>query len=276
MVSSLVMTQRMPNDLEYLPSLSLPDAGEIFTAWKARSAAAKARLSHGAELRYGSHPREVMDFYPALNPRGCLVFIHGGYWLGFSKDETCFVAEGFVPQGFSVALFNYPLCPEVKIADIRTSCASALRHLAGKVLSAQERRAVIASGHSAGGHLVAALLADATTAPMLKGVVSLSGVFDVGPLMQTSLNTGLRLDEAQAKALNLIADTPKGPCQLVLAVGELESAEFHRQSTDLATSWRNLSPRLVDVPGTHHFTIVDELAKEGGALNRLAVAMAQS
>ncbi|MEO9167981.1 MAG: alpha/beta hydrolase [Aestuariivirga sp.] len=264
---------------EYLPSLNVADTPEIFASWKARSLATQKRLKHVSDIPYGPHPREVMDFYPAENARGCVVFIHGGYWLSFSKFETSFVAEGFVEQGLSVALLNYPLCPEVKIGDIRTSCAKAFVQLYSKVLSAAERKAVIVTGHSAGAYLAAAYLAEDWAARGLpenpiKGVVSLSGVFDVTPLMQTSLNSGLRIDETQAKALNLIAIAPRYKAKLALAVGEKESSEFHRQSSDLAKSWAILKPQMLDVAKSNHFTMVANLATKGEVLNGLAVEMA--
>ena len=273
------MTQDL--DVEYLPSLSIPDAGKIFESWKTRAAATRAELPFKANVRYGSHPREVMDFYPAENARGCVVFIHGGYWLEFSKVETSWVAKGFVGQGISVALINYPLCPEVTIGQIRTSCAKAFAHLYKNVFSVAERRAVVVSGHSAGGYLAASHLVEdwgphGLPVDPIVGIVALSGVFDVAPLIKTSLNTSLRLDDALAKALNLIAMQPRGVAKLLLAVGEQESAEFHRQSTDLSNSWAGLAPQLINVAGTNHFTILDELAAPSGALNRLAVAMAHS
>ncbi|MDE2384548.1 MAG: alpha/beta hydrolase [Alphaproteobacteria bacterium] len=269
-----------PLDREYLPSLSIPDAGAIFESWKARAAATRAKLPFKADIAYGPHSREVLDFYPAENARGCVVFIHGGYWVGFSKVETAWVAKGFVGQGLSVALINYPLCPEVTIASIRQSCARAFVHLWNKVLGEAERGAVVVTGHSAGGHLAAAHLvedwaAHGLPANPLAGVISLSGVFDVTPLLQTSLQADLQLTAAQAAEVNLLEQRPKCSAPLVLAVGEKESAEFHRQSSDLAARWAGLAPQVLDVAGTNHFTIVDELAAPGGVLNRLAVGMAR-
>jgi arylformamidase len=209
-----------------------------------------------------------------------LVFIHGGYWVGFSKIETSWVAKGFVGQGLSVALVNYPLCPEVTIAGIRKSCAQAFVHLWKHVLSEAECKAVVVSGHSAGGHLAAAHLVEDWAAHGLPenpvaGVVSLSGVFDVTPLLQTSLKAELELTASQAAAVNLLEQQPRCKAPLVLAVGQKESAAFHHQSSELASRWAGLSPQVADVAGANHFTIVDELAAPGGVLNRLAVGMAR-
>ena len=268
------------SEQQYFPSLSIPNTKGIFDDWHVRAKATQAKLNFRADLRYGPHRREVMDFYPAVNARGCLVFIHGGYWVSFSKFETSWVAEGFAGQGLSVALINYPLCPEVGIGDIRSSCLRAFAHLYKNVLSAEERKAIVVTGHSAGGYLAAAHLAETWTAHGLPqdpiaGVISLSGVFDVAPLMNTSLNLELGLTSESAAHLNLVTAAPRCTAKLALAVGQQESAEFHRQSTVLAQSWHGLNPQVVDLPGANHFTVVDDLANPDGQLNRLAVTMAR-
>ena len=267
------------HDQQYLPSLTLPDTGSIVETWKSRAAATRANLPFVGDIPYGPHPREVMDFFPAENAHGCVIYIHGGYWRAFSKYETSWVADGFVAQGLSVALINYPLCPEVTIAEIRTSCIEAFVHLYQNNLSAAEREALVVTGHSAGGYLAAAHITQNWAAHSLPqnpiaGVISLSGVFDVEPLKETSLNVDLRLDAPQAQALNLNTMRMRANARLVLAVGQNESDEFHRQSSSLVESWASLSPQLVEVPAANHYTILDDLASPTGQLNRLAVAMA--
>ena len=268
------------HDKQYLPSLTLPNTGLIVESWKNRAAATRSKLKRVGDIPYGRHPREVMDFYPADNAHGCVVYIHGGYWHSFSKYETTWVADGFVGQGLSVALINYPLCPEVTIGDIRKSCINAFAHLFQNMLGPAERSAVLVTGHSAGGYLAAAHLTEDWAAHNLPqnpiaGVVALSGIFDVEPLRNTILNDRLRLDAEQAKALNLNSVQLRTKAQLILAVGEAESAEFHRQAANLAGSWASLLPHLIDLPAANHYTIVDDLASPSGQLNRLAVDMAR-
>ena len=269
----------MDLERQYLPSLSVANSKDIFALWIARANATQEKLKYVPDIPYGPHPREVMDFYPADKAKGCVIFIHGGYWSSFSKFETSWVADNFLTQGFSVALLNYPLCPDVKIADICGSCTKAFVQLHTKVLNVAERQAIVVTGHSAGGYLAANYLTVdwaslGLPSDPIKGVVALSGVFDVAPLMQTSLNTKLKLDQAQAKALNLITSTPRSTAALVLAVGERESSEFHRQSADLAKSWAILRPQVLELPQANHFTIVDDLSGGKGQLNRLAIELA--
>ena len=139
-------------------------------------------------------------------------------------------------------------------------------------------RTIIVTGHSAGGHLALAhMAADWRTFGLppqpLAGVMSLSGVFDVTPLIQTSLNTDLRLTPETAAALNLNHAKPLCTCPLILAVGGDESFEFHRQSKTQAEAWSKSQPKLLDVLGLNHFTIVDSLADANGALNAEVMAL---
>jgi arylformamidase len=108
----------------------------------------------------------------------------------------------------------------------------------------------------------------------IAGVVSLSGVFDVAPLIHTSMNKELRLTEETAAPLNLMRAAPQCAAPLLLAVGGDEPEEFHRQSGDLAKAWATLRPNVLSLPGVNHYTIVDLLAEPGSILNREAIAIA--
>ena len=66
---------------QYYPSLSIAGVDRIFESWNARASATWTKLKFTSDIQYGPHRREMMDFYPAENARGCVVFIHGGYWL---------------------------------------------------------------------------------------------------------------------------------------------------------------------------------------------------
>lgn len=266
------------HERQYNPRLTVTDAAEILPAWRKRASATRERLPPMGDIKYGPHPRENFDLFRAVNAKGTVVYIHGGYWRMLSKLETSWVAESFVEQGHSVALINYPLCPDVSLAHIRGSVLRAFAHLYAAVLNDAERNNVIVTGHSAGGHLAALHLATDWRAlglpeNPLGGVISLSGVFDVAPLIPTSMNADLRLSLDMVGPLNLIADHPRSRAKLVLAVGALESEEFHRQSSDLASAWSDLSPLLVDVADCNHYTIVDSLADPQGQLFKLACTM---
>jgi arylformamidase len=262
----------MDYEHEYNPRKTVANAPELIAGWTRRSEALHARLSPIADVAYGEHPREVLDLYRTAGARGTVVYVHGGYWRMLSKFETTWVAEAFLGQGLSVALINYPLCPEVTVDDIRSSVQRAFAKLWRDVLTPNEKRRVVVVGHSAGGHLAALHLATdwqrfGLPVRPLAGVLAVSGVFDVTPLIHTSMNADIRLTPESAGPLNLMTSPVRCEAPLLLAVGALEPEEFHRQSRDLAAAWPASKPEVHVIPGANHFTAIDGLAVAGDKLN---------
>lgn len=262
---------------QYNPRLTVPETAALLAAWPVRSAeTCRRRPATVADHPYGPHPRERIDLHRAPQARGLLVHVHGGYWRSFSKADNAFVVDGFLDEGISVALVNYPLCPEVTVAAIAACVRRAFARLWLEVLDEAERAAVAVSGHSAGGYLAADLLATDWTglglpADPIRFALPVSGLFDLAPLIPTSMNATIGLTADTAAAWSLTAILPRARAGLVLAVGEREPAEFHRQAIELAAAWSRLTPRVVVVPRANHFTVLDSLAVPGGLLNRLAL-----
>lgn len=263
---------------EYNPRLLVPDAAAIYEAWPVRAAETRRRHPPLADIRYGAHPRETLDLFRVSDARGTVLFIHGGYWRAFSKNVFSWVADGFLGQGLSVALLNYPLCPDVALVRIVKATRTAFAHLHRDVLTPAERARIVVTGHSAGGYLSALHLATAweehgLPADPIAGVVPISGVFSLAPLIDTSMNEAIRLDLDQAGALSLYGKPWRSRAALALVTGGEESAEFHRQSEDLASGWSELGPQLLDLPGRNHFDVIDGLGEPRSQLSRVIVGM---
>jgi arylformamidase len=141
------------------------------------------------------------------------------------------------------------------------------------------RRPVVV-GHSAGGHLAAAMMATdwsrtaEVPADLVRCAYAISGVFELEPLIRTSLNEALGLTPSTARAASPLLWTPPPPDRVfVAAVGGAESQEFLRQSLEIAGRWSaaGVKAECVVVPGANHFTILDELARaESAMLARIA------
>jgi arylformamidase len=248
------------------------------------SAETRAKLAPRLDLRYGSGPKETLDlFAPSGRSRGTFVFIHGGYWRAFDKSDFSFVATPFVEQGLTVAVLNYDLCPGVSIATIVEESRRAVAWIAreGAAHGTNPSRIVV-GGHSAGGHLTAMLFA--TDWPALgcaespiAGGVSLSGLHDLAPLVQSSYNVDLKLDDAEAARQSPVFLTPRTRTPLVLAVGADETSEFVRQTQLLWEAWPQnraagaTGPMLV--PARHHFNVVVDYADATSALTRATLAL---
>jgi arylformamidase len=91
---------------------------------------------------------------------------------------------------------------------------------------------------------------------------TISGLFDLVPLVQTSLNQALRLDEAAARETSPLFWPPPACGSLDAVVGGEESAEYLRQSESLAEAWGNagIATRFAAIPGANHFTVIAPLA----------------
>ncbi|WP_316978594.1 alpha/beta hydrolase [Shumkonia mesophila] len=264
---------------------AIPEHPAIFAAWKARSEAFRKRTGGIFDVAYGPSAAETLDLFPA-GVRGAPVhlFIHGGYWQALDKADSSFIAEAFVEAGVTVAVVNYALCPAATIEAIVEQMRRALlwlwRHAAEHGGDAQR---IQVSGHSAGGHLVGMLMAtdwpglDAK-APrrLIKSGVAISGLFDLGPLVQTTINDKVGMDAATAGRLSPLFLDPAAPeSPLLLAVGGLESEGFHGQSDTMAAAWRakGVAVERLTLPGRHHLSAVEALADPATDLFRRALAL---
>src|SRR5262249_26613835 len=65
-------------------------------------------------VKYGDHPRQVLDFWKAdtKQPAPLAIFIHGGGWNGGDKSRpTTLNIKSLLENGISVAAINYRLVP---------------------------------------------------------------------------------------------------------------------------------------------------------------------
>lgn len=253
---------------EYNNRALVPDHPAIFRRWDAASKAFRAHADATLDLAYGPADRHRLDLFHAPDPRGTLVFIHGGYWRSLDKSDFSFVAAPFVAAGLSIAAISYRLCPAVSIADIVADCRDALDWLLanGPAHGMPVKRLALA-GHSAGGHLVSMLFATdwekrGTDPAFLAGGAALSGVFDLEPLLRCSMNLDLRLASAtEARAVSPACLRPRLAAPLYLAVGAEESAAFRGQTKRLRAAWPENCPTADEIPGCNHFTIVDHFVR---------------
>ncbi len=235
--------------------------------WAAQAQAFRDRARGELDLSYGAHPRAALDlFRPERAPRGLVVFVHGGYWLKFDKSFWSHLATGPLAQGWAVALPSYTLAPEVTIDQITAQISKAITH-AARLVAGPIRLA----GHSAGGHLVTRMIcADSPLAPAsrerIAGVVSISGLHDLRPLMATQMNSQLRLTPAIAALESAVKHRPLPGIPVTAWVGGLERPEFLRQSALLREAWAGTE--LEVAPARHHFDVIADMCDAQSALTR--------
>ncbi|CAG7786942.1 unnamed protein product, partial [Allacma fusca] len=158
---------------------------------------ARKTLANSVNVAYGPKPTEKLDFYGTDLPMDSPLFfwIHGGYWQEGSKDISGNFANVLYGWGFKTAVMGYTLAPEAQIEDIVKELEQALNLVSGTYPSSK----IIIGGHSAGGQLVASLLTSEVLkrvpalATQVVGLYFVSGVFDLRPLVPTSINRPLKL-----------------------------------------------------------------------------------
>jgi arylformamidase len=214
-------------------------------------------------ISYGPGSRNTIDLFAGDGQGPIVVFIHGGYWQALDNSSFSHCARGLNAHGVDVAIPSYDLCPQVSVATIVEQMRAATRELA------RLGRPLVISGHSAGGHLAACLLATdwpAVDASLPKETVvaayAISGLFDLPPLVETSINKALGLDADSAKAASPLSWAPPSHGSLDAVVGEKESAEYHRQSRSIADVWgaAGIPSRYGAIAGANHFTAIAPLS----------------
>jgi arylformamidase len=270
-------------ETEYNNRARVPEHEEIFARWVREAELYRAdTLKRGrAELglSYGDTPRQSVDlFLPDAGEDAPLVlFIHGGWWRSLDPSMFSQMARGPNAHGVAVAVVGYDLCPNVGIGDI----IAQMRRACGFLWQRFDRR-IFVCGHSAGGHLAGAMIATDwpslyPKAPpdLVPAGYSISGVFDLSPLVSITPNQDLRLTPETARELSP-AYWPVAPGRTFDAVvGGLESNEFKRQSRLITEAWQgNAKTRYEEIPGTNHFTVIDALADPQSAMTARVAELA--
>lgn len=259
--------------MEYNNRARVPDHPALIAGWQRDAAAWRAACPRAElDLAYGAGPRARLDLLAPDAPGAPLaLFIHGGYWKALDKSHVSHCARGLNLRGVAVALPSHDLCPAVGIGEIveqlRAACAFLWR---------RHGRPMLAMGHSAGGHLAAMLLATDWAARglpegLVRAALPVSGVFDLEPLLATSIAEGLHLTPERARALSpRHMRSPGRPIHC--AVGAAESAAFIRQSREMAEAWGG---SFEAIPGADHFRVLAPFADPASGLAARAETLAR-
>jgi arylformamidase len=279
----------MPIDyeVEYNNRARVPEHPEIFARWQREAAeyreAATAEGRAELGIRYGSSPRQFIDlFKPKGNGSAPLaMFVHGGYWRSLEPAFFSQMARGLNARGVTVAVSGYDLAPQVSIREIIAQTQAACLQLWKRF-----GRRIMVSGHSAGGHLAACMvatdwkkLAPEAPANLVPAGYAISGLFDLAPLLHLATNADFKLDAAEARAVSpLFWPVPRHRV-LDAVVGGIESSEFLRQSRIIADGWaeKGVETRYEAVPGMNHFTVCDAMSDpESAMVDRLVALSART
>lgn len=254
------------NQFEYVDGQLRSSHAALFEQFATENEQAVKDGRSTLDLAYGPHPRQSLDLFRTPGKHwATVVYFHAGYWQSRDKSGFRFLAPPLAADGFDVALINYPLSPDMGVSDIVTAASASLTTLAALTDNAP----MILVGHSAGAQIAIELAMAARADCTVAGIMSISGVFDLAPLIHTSVNQRLALDAATAHAASplyrVVSDAPPA----LFAVGALETQAFRSQTAEMSAAWAaagNASGHIT-VPNADHFSILTELCREDTVLS---------
>jgi acetyl esterase/lipase len=241
---------------------------KVFAAGGAKTAEGLARHAPGdvtvlADQRYGAGPDMLLDVYrpepSADRPLPLVLWVHGGGFVGGSKEELAGWFRLIAGSGYVVAAPRYSLAPEHRYPAPPRQVMQALAYLqseAGRLGIDADRMAL--GGDSAGAHIAAQTgllvttpgyaksvgITPAVTPAQLRGLVLACGPYDVGlgravtdpagrRFMQVVMwaYTGRRhfFDDADAGSWSVTDNITPGFPPTLLTVGDADPLRAHSE-----------------------------------------------
>jgi arylformamidase len=148
----------------------------------------------------------------------------------------------------------------------------ALKHLHANATSLGfDADRIVVAGSSAGAHLAAMV---ALQCPFVRGTVLVSGIYELEPLIHTTINQALGLNAASAGDCSpQLQDLSPFPAS-VMAYGAVETAQFKQQSQAFAQQIG--CKHVLEIPQRNHFDVVLEVLNGNSALGKASLQLIQS
>jgi arylformamidase len=257
----------------YEASATVDDPTIFFRRWRTWSDETRTRADLARDLRYGPTDAETLDLLVPHDGAPLAVFFHGGYWRRLHKDDHTFVARSLASRGVACAVVNYALVPAVPLEEITDQARRSVAWLRAHAAEyGADPSRIVVTGHSAGGQLAGMCAVDAPVA----GMVTLSGLHDLRPLITSFTQEFLQLDDTRAAAMSPAMHAPAAPTTVIAVAGERESDAFKWQGAELARAWRahGCETSYADSSNDNHFTLLERLNDPGDPLVSRIVELA--
>jgi arylformamidase len=186
-----------------------------------------------------------------------LVFIHGGYWQALSAEASLYLAPAALALGWSYAAVEYTLAPGADLPTMVRQCRAALAAIGASLGDGP----LVVAGHSAGAHLAAMVTLVEKPPVAVARTVLVSGVYDLRPIVHTTVNDPIGLDRAAAEAMSPMLLPISADPEVTVVWGDNETDAFKAQGSSYAARLRDagLEVAAFECSGRHHFDIVDDL-----------------
>lgn len=272
------------HERHYNPQNACPNFNEYRALREPTNEQALHELRCHTDIAYGAHKLRTLDIYPAQGdgPRPVHIYLHGGYWRAQDKSNYAFIAGMLVRHGITAVVMNYELCPGSTLDQVADSALAGVEWVCRNIARyGGDARAISLSGHSAGAHLVAEVLAADWAArgvdpSCFVGAVAVSGIFDPAPAALTTVNAQLNLTPEIIANRNVETRTPLVLCPVAVMVGGDEPWQWIDQSFRYSHHLHRYGnqPEVHVLPNYNHFNILLPFMQPespiGGVILRLA------
>lgn len=271
-------------DNQYRASATVPNIQLFIDQYISLSSDAQMNLDCILDLKYGPGDEETLDLFPVPKQKSSplFIFIHGGYWRMLSKNDSSFMAPNLVRKNVAVAAINYTLAPYAKIDQIVSECRRSIKWLYDNATNyGIDREQIYVGGSSAGGHLTGMMVSRnwqnsyGVPSDVIKGGLPISGLFDLEPIAKSFVNEWMGMSDIDAKRNSPDQNITDQGCPLIVAVGENETSEFKRQSSDFTKLWNNNGriANFLECKNNNHFDAPLELCKADSIMTKSLISM---
>ncbi|WP_034344888.1 alpha/beta hydrolase [Deinococcus misasensis] len=219
-------------------------------------------------IPYGTESRQKLDIYlpRQKGTHPVVVFVHGGSWQSYSKDNFEFVGESFARAGYVTVLVNYRLAPQFTYPAFVQDTVKAFKWVKDNIQQhSGNPNEVFVMGHSAGAYNVAEaiinqdlLSAEGLKPTDFKGVIGIAGPYDFDPAFTPGV-FGTYLREQAMPANHVKGELP--PFLLLVAQNDELVAPENATSMKKALKANGTPVELVTIPRVNHGEILGALMR---------------
>ena len=225
------------------------------------------------DLPYSAGSVHQLDFYAPRDKTGfpVVVFIHGGSWRVGDRWQYRGLGNRLARAGIGVAIPSFRLMGvalnrhPAQIEDVAEAFAWVRQHAAE---FGGDPSRIFVAGHSSGGHLVSLLALDEKylrhhnlDARAIRGVLSISGVYDVNPMMAFH-------SRESRKLASPIHHVHPGAPRFLLAYCQWDFVSLPSQARRFAGRLlrAGVDAKLLRIPGDNHVSEILNITKDHGPL----------
>jgi arylformamidase len=256
------------------------NALEVVARCGERSALTRRRVAHKS-IAYGMRSDEVLDLFPAVqSDTPVLIFVHGGAWRNFTRQDFSFVADALVPAGITVIVPGFASLPQVRLPEIVARVRRAIDWTCANVdRIGGDLHAIHLAGWSSGAHLAATALAAESegtplSAVLVESITCISAPFDLEVVMLSARSVYMEITREEEHRFSPRWNGERYRTPFVVISAERDTDEFLRQSDDFAAALKRTG-RLADrriFPDVNHFELINTLGDTGSALSQFLIS----